>query len=86
MMLQTMGLAREASLVAVSRQGLFFIPSVLLLPPLLGLLGVQLAQPVSDFCSLLMTVPLTLRVLQDLKRKEARLAEAGESAQANVSI
>lgn len=86
MMLQTMGLAREASLVAISRQGLFFIPAVLLLPPILGLLGVQLAQPVSDFCSLLMTVPLTLRVLQDLKRKEARLAEMDEPAQADGSI
>ena len=59
MMLQTMGLAREASLVAVSRQGMFFIPAVLLLPRLLGLLGVQLAQPVGDICALVMTVPMT---------------------------
>ena len=86
MMLQTMGLAREASLVAVSRQGLFFIPAVLILPALLGLLGVQLAQPVSDFCSLLLTAPITLRVLNDLKRKEARLATEGEPAQANESV
>lgn len=40
MMLQTMGLAREASLVAVSRQGMFFHSAVLLLPRLLGLLEV----------------------------------------------
>ena len=86
MMLQTMGLAREATLVAVSRQGLFFLPAVFLLPALFGLLGVQLAQPVSDFFALTMTVPLTMRVLRDLKRKEAQLAQTGEAAQANVSV
>lgn len=86
MMLQVMGLAREASLVAASRQGLFFLPSVLLLPLALGLLGVQMAQTVSDFCSMLLTVPLTLRVLKDLKRKEDGLAQEGWPAQADVPV
>ena len=86
MMLQTMGLAREATLVAVSRQGLFFLPAVLLLPPVFGLLGVQLAQPVSDLLSMAVTVPLTLRVLRDLKRKKAQLAQPCEAAQADVPV
>ena len=80
MMLQTIGMAREASLVAVSRQGLFFLPAIFLLPMGLGLLGVQLAQPVSDFCALAMTIPMTLRVLGALKRKEERLAHEGGTA------
>ena len=79
-MLQTIGMAREASLVAVSRQGLFFLPAIFLLPMGLGLLGVQLAQPVSDFCALAMTIPMTLRVLGALKRKEERLAHEGGTA------
>ena len=70
MMLQTMGMAGKASLVAISRQGLFFIPAVLLLPLAFGLLGVELAQPVSDILSLALCIPLTLGVLRDLKRKE----------------
>ncbi|NLI20027.1 MAG: MATE family efflux transporter [Clostridiales bacterium] len=82
MMLQTMGLAREASLVAVSRQGLFFLPAVLLLPSVMGLLGVQLAQTVSDFCSLALTIPLTLRVLGGLRRKEEGFAASGEPTDA----
>ena len=86
MMLQTMGMARKASLVAVSRQGLFFLPAVLLLPPAFGLLGVQLAQPVSDLCSLLLTVPLTLNVLTALKREEERLAVVDEPVNADVSL
>ncbi len=86
MMLQTMGYAREASLVAVSRQGLFFLPAVLLLPSVMGLLGVQISQTVSDFCALLLTVPLTFKVLRDLKRKEERPAEACAAARADVPV
>ena len=37
MMLQTIGKSFRASLLAMSRQGLFFIPAVLLLPALIGL-------------------------------------------------
>lgn len=38
MMTQTMGKTFRASLLAASRQGLFFLPAVLILPPLLGIL------------------------------------------------
>jgi len=86
MMLQTMGMAREASLVAACRQGLFFVPAVLLLPLALGLFGVQIAQPVSDILSMCVTLPLTLAVLADLKRKEAQLAETGAAAMADVPV
>jgi len=70
MMLQTMGIAGRATLLAVSRQGLFFIPAVLGLEKLLGLLGVQMAQPVSDLLSFLLSIPITLTVLRDLKARE----------------
>ncbi len=70
MMLQTMGIAGRATLLAVSRQGLFFIPAVLGLEKLFGLLGVQMAQPVSDLLSFFLSVPITLVVLRELKEKE----------------
>ncbi len=70
MMLQTMGIAGKATLLAASRQGLFFIPAVLGLEKLLGLLGVQLAQPVADVLSFLLAIPLTVGVLRELKEKE----------------
>ena len=60
--------------------------SVLLLPRLLGLLGVQLAQPVGDICALVMTVPMALRVLNDLKREEERLAPEGVPAQGHATV
>jgi putative MATE family efflux protein len=64
MMTQTMGKALEASIVALSRQGLFLIPSLFLLGPLLGLTGIQLARPVSELASLVIVIPILIRILK----------------------
>ena len=71
MMLQTMGIAGKATLLAVARQGLFFIPAVFVLEKLFGLLGVQMAQPVADVLAFCLSVPLAFGVLKELKKKEA---------------
>lgn len=76
MMLQTMGMAGKATLLAASRQGLFFIPTVFILERCFGLLGVQMSQAVADLLSFIVAVPLTLSVLRDLKRREQDLLEA----------
>ena len=67
MMLQTIGRTVPATLTAMARQGLFFIPLVwiLSLSPL-GLLGLQMAQSVSDLLSLTLAVPITLHVLHSM--------------------
>lgn len=67
MLLQTIGKSREASILSFARQGLFFIPVILILPPIIGLLGVQLAQPISDVATLILSIPMGLRVLEELK-------------------
>ena len=68
MMLQTMGRVVGATLLAVSRNGLMFIPAVLLLPLLFGLDGVLLAQPVADVLSLILAIPVTVKVLKELSQ------------------
>lgn len=45
MLLQTIGMAWQASVVAAARQGLFLILVVFILPNLLGLAGVEYASP-----------------------------------------
>lgn len=65
MMTQTMGKTRHASILAASRQGLFFIPALLILPRLLGLTGIQMAQSVSDICSFIITT-----IIYQMVRKE----------------
>ncbi|MEA4846290.1 MAG: MATE family efflux transporter [Clostridiaceae bacterium] len=66
MLLQTIGRGMQASVVAVSRQGLFFLPAVLILPHIFGLLGVQMSQTVSDILSFLLTIPMAISVLRQL--------------------
>lgn len=76
MMLQTIGKSFRASLLARSRQGLFFIPAVLLLPALIGIQGVEIAQPIADVCSFVLAIPLQLSVLHEMtvKQREAACA------------
>lgn len=72
MMLQTVGETAKASVTALARQGLFFIPLILTLPPLFGFNGVMLAQPISDVCSAILTIPLCLGFLKKMDRLEAK--------------
>ena len=72
MMLQTIGRTRPATVLAMGRQGLFFLPFILVLPGFLGMLGVQLSQPLADLLTFVIAVPIQLRVLGQM----ARLPEA----------
>ncbi len=71
MLLQNIGKVGRASFLSMARQGIFFIPLVVLLPLALSripgmsaLLGVQLAQPLADVCTFVCAVPLSLSVLR----------------------
>ena len=66
MMDQVMGRTVPATFLAMARQGVFFIPAVLLLPLFLNALGVQLAQPVADVLSLASAIPIQKKVLSSL--------------------
>lgn len=70
MMLQSIGKALKASIVAGARQGYFFIPFILILPLCFGLLGVQMTQAVADVSTLVLSIPLTLSVLKEMKAAE----------------
>ena len=81
MMLQTIRKPMQAIILSSARQGLFFIPLILILPTLLGLEGVEMCQAAADFCSFLLAVPLTIPVLKMLREDVAPSKEAyrGES-------
>ena len=67
MMLQSIGKALKASILAAARQGIFFIPLILLLPGIFGLFGVEVCQTVSDILSFALAVPLCVSVLKEMK-------------------
>ena len=69
MMMQNLALAFRASFLAMARQGLFYVPSVLILPRLLGFVGIQMSQMTSDAISFIVTIFLTVGVLRDLTNK-----------------
>lgn len=73
MMLQNIGATAKATTLAVARQGLAFIPMVLLLPLLLQslgaspLLGIQIAQPMADIMSFVIAIPICLSELRKMR-------------------
>ena len=68
MMFQTIGESKKSSVIALARQGLFFLPLILVLPPLLGILGIQLSQPIADIFTFLVAIPMTSSVLSELNK------------------
>lgn len=74
-LLQTSGKVWRATLLGAARLGLVLAPVVLVLPPLLGLLGVQIAQPVTDAITTLIAIPMAISIL-----REQRALEEAESS------
>lgn len=72
MMLQSIGKALKASILAAARQGLFFIPLILLLPRIFGLFGVEVCQTVSDVLSFALAVPLCVSVLKEMGEEQEK--------------
>lgn len=70
MLLQTIGESKKASILAMARQGLFFIPPILILPQIAGVLGIQLSQPIADLATFILAIPLGFSVLKKLKAKQ----------------
>ncbi len=64
---QSIGYGGRAALIAMSRQGIFLIPAFLILTPLLGILGLQLAQPISDVLTFMLAFVISIFVLKKLK-------------------
>lgn len=71
MLLQTIRIPGRALVLSSARQGLFFIPLIFILPHMLGLLGVEMCQAASDFCSFILAFPLTVPVLKRLREDKA---------------
>ena len=68
-LLQTAGKMWRATFLGACRLGLVLGPVVLVLPPLLGMLGVQIAQPTTDIITTLIALPLAYGVLRELNGK-----------------
>ncbi len=70
MLQQNIGKSRDASVLSAARQGVFFLPLILILPHFLAQLGVQLSQPLSDLCTFALSIPMGMAILRELREKE----------------
>ena len=68
MMLQSIGKGVKASITASARSGIFFIPLILILPRIFGLLGVEMTQAVADILSVSVSIPLAAMELRKMKQ------------------
>ena len=73
---QAIGKPVPATLIALSRQILLFIPFILVFPLFWGLPGIYAAAPASDVLTTLIALPLVLRQLRKLRRRETETPEA----------
>lgn len=69
MLMQNMGKTLTSSLLAVSRQGLFFIPLLYILAGCWGLFGVQITQAAADVLTAVVTIPFTVVAIRELNDK-----------------
>ena len=67
MMEQSIGRTVSATFLSVARQGLFFIPLVLILSSALGLVGIQMTQACADVLTLAFAIPIHIHVLRHLE-------------------
>ncbi len=68
MMEQSMGKTVSATFLSVARQGLFFIPLVLILSATLNVLGVQITQACADILTFAVAVPIHLKVMKNMDK------------------
>ena len=65
-----LGKATSGMVLNLSRQGIFFITFILVLPAFIGLNGVIYAQAIADACTVVLTLIMAVRVNSELRQME----------------
>lgn len=76
MLFQSIGKAGRATILACCRQGICFIPLVLTLPRLWGVVGIEVCQPIADVLTFCISLPFLVQYLWELGRLEAAQASS----------
>jgi Na+-driven multidrug efflux pump len=72
MTFQAIGKSWTSTFLSAARQGIFFLPLIVALPRLIGLLGVQLTQPLADLCTFLLCLPFCIAFFRRLPAEDSR--------------
>ena len=68
MLFQSIGKSGRALFLSCLRNGICYIPVLLVLVPMIGLTGIQIAQPISDVLTAMITLPFFLTFLHRLTK------------------
>ena len=71
MILQNIGRSVRATVMALARQGMFFLPILFSMSALFGLTGLELSQPLADLATFLLSVPMSISVMRELRQPPA---------------
>lgn len=71
MTFQAVGKSWQATFLSSCRQGVYFLPLILILPRVAGLTGVEITQPLADVCTFVTCIPFLAAFFRDLKAKSA---------------
>lgn len=71
MLFQSIGKNASATFLATLRSGLAFIPTIIILAKLYGLLGVEISQTVGDIITFIISVPFTVYFFKHLPKDDA---------------
>ncbi|MBQ8719818.1 MAG: MATE family efflux transporter [Clostridia bacterium] len=70
MLFQSIGKSRQAFILSALQSGLIFIPTCIVLPMFLGVLGIELAQPIAYFVTAMISIPMALSFFARLPKDE----------------
>ena len=65
-----LGKAKEGLILGICRQGLCFIPVILIAPMLIGINGILYVQPIADVLSAIITVFMSLSLHKNLDKEQ----------------
>ena len=69
MLFQNIGYTGKATLLAMCRQGICFLPAVFIAPYLWGLTGLEAAQAIADALTFLIALPFSIGIYRELSAK-----------------
>lgn len=73
MTFQSIGKSWAAMALSMARQGIFFLPLILILPRFMGLRGVQITQALSDLMTFLVSLPLVFFFFKGLEAEAQKV-------------
>lgn len=68
MLFQSIGKSFRATFLALCRQGLYFLPLIFILPNTVGILGLEICQPLADALTFITAAPLLISFLLKLSK------------------